>query len=361
MNTTTKEKLLSALAEKGITPGCSYEHNILTEKYIDIEEVFLREIFAEDYCNNMNMRNLIAHLNDVAEQRDLADNLTYKSVINELSNLSELIGGLINGSKGEVFVGNALDGLHDYNRILRNVYLDTPKGKREYDFIVITKKGLFIIEVKHSKSPTIVDSLGNFRKVGGHQSHHYNIANALSEKEYVLFNSLTPELQAILPRERIHSVMVIVGNTDVDNHCKGLNICSHGTIYRFIDKFRTDEHELFRTEIDELFNYVESCKTKAYFPIGIDVERYCADFADLVGLIDDAVHNYDVFDDIGDEPERDDDEFEQYESVVTPEAIPIKETADPKPKYFGVAAVSVAAGFALAHLPKLIKILKNFR
>lgn len=360
MNSTTKAKLLDALAEKGITPGCSYEHNILTEKYCEIEELFLREVFADDYCANMNMRNLIVHFNDVANQQDLMDNIIYKNVINELTDLSERIGGLKNGGKGEWLVKNSLSFLHGTNRVLRNVYLDTPNGKCEYDFIVITKDGLFILEVKHSKTPTIIDSLGNFKKVGGHHSYQYNIADALKEKEYVLFNSLTEELQEILPIERIHSVMVIVGNTAVDNHCNGLEVCSHGTVCRYIERFRTDEHDLYITEMDELFNYIDSCKTKAYYPIGIDIERYCADFAELIGLIDSAVHDYDDFDDIDDAPDCD-DELEQQEATITSEVSVEEDESQSKPNGLVAAAIGAVAGFALANLPKFLKILKTLR
>lgn len=361
MNNTTKEKLLSALAEKGITPDGSYEHNDLLEKYLSIEEVFLREIFAEGYHDKMKTQDLNTHFNGVAQQRELTDDRTYQNVINELTNLSEHIGGLKNGRKGEKSVGNSLDNLKGKSRILHNVDLSTSKGRCEYDFIVITKKGLFIVEVKYSTSPTVIDYIGNLKKVDNHNSRHCNIVNDLEDKEDVLYNSLTPALQEILPRNRIHSVMVIVGNTEVDKRCRGLAVCSHGQICKYIENYRSTEYSLNINEMDELFCYISSCKRKAYYPLEMDIERCCEDIADLIGLIDDASHNSNAIEDTDNEIEYENIEFEKYSKTVIPEVTPIVKTSEPKPKYVSVAVISAASGFAFANLPKLIKIIKNFR
>jgi hypothetical protein len=358
MDNTTKERLMSALADKGITPGCTFEHDVLVDKYKVIEEVLLREVFTETYRSNMDTRFLISHFNDVADQYELKDSLVFKNVINELSQLSMLIGSLKNGVKGEERVRQSLERLdHSKTRILRNICLETPVGNNEYDFIVISPKGLFIIEVKYSKSPTYIDELGNFKHTDGSGNHNYNIADSLERKEYILFNSLTAELQSTFTRDRIHSCLCVVGNTNVQNLCRGVQVGTAGTVFNMIAHFKTTDHRLFLSEIDELASYLQSINAKTAYPIDVDIERLCADFSEFIELIEEASDAEDVYEEI--------DSFEEqniksagtkYKARVNSE---IKEETTAKhfdKKSVGIgAAIGTAAGVAVIYLPKFIK------
>lgn len=358
MNNTTKERLMSALAEKGIMPGCTFEHDVLVDKYKFIEEVLLREVFTETYSSNMDTRCLISHFNDVAEQYDLKDSLVFKNIIIELTQLSMLIGSLKNGAKGEERVRQSLERL-DYskNRILRNICLETSAGNNEYDFIVISPKGLFIIEVKYSKSPTYIDELGNFKHTDGSGNHNYNIADSLDRKEYILFNSLTAELQNTFTRDRIHSCLLVVGNTNVQNPYSIVQVVTAGNIFNKIVHFKTNDHKLFLSEIDELTSYLQSINTKTAYPIEMDIERLCTDFSDLIELIEEASDAEDEYEDINSFEEQNIKPVEtKYKARVNSD---IKE--EPTAKHFdkksvGIgAAIGTAASVAVISLPKLIK------
>ena len=363
MNNTTKERLMSALAEKGITPSCTFEHDVLVDKYKFIEEVLLREVFTETYSSNMDTRCLISHFNDVAEQYDLKDSLVFKNVISELSQLSMLIGSLKNGAKGEERVRQSLERLdHSKTRILRNICLETPVGNNEYDFIVISPKGLFIIEVKYSKSPTYIDVLGNFKHTDGSGNHNYNIADSLERKEYILFDSLTAELQSTFTRDRIHSCLLVVGNTNVQNSCRDVQVVTAGNIFNKIVHFKTNDHSLFLSEIDELTSYIRSINTKTAYPIEVDIERLCADFSEFIELIEEAAYAEDVYEEIDSVEEQNINpnvqECKAKEKSEMPEERPAKHF-DKKSIGIG-AAIGTAASVAVMSLPKIIKYARKF-
>lgn len=354
MNKTTKESLLSAIAEKGITPDITFEHDMLVDKYKCIEEVFLREVFNENYSSNMDTRNLIAHFRDVAAQYDLTFSREYIRVIDALTLLSATIGSLKNGAKGEMRVRQSLERINGKGRVLKNIYLETSAGNAEYDLIVITKKGVFIIEVKYSKSPTYIDHMGNFRHADGTGNPNYNIADALDRKEYILYESLTAELQTMFPRERIHSYLVVIGNTVVENKCRNISVCSSGSVYNKITRFRTNAHEIFTDEQNELADYLLSCNNKDAFAIDLDIERCCADFAAFIQQIDDAV-NYIIDDEIYEKPIiLDDNEDFTSDDEPNDEVVSAYKHLDKRSLGIGTA-IGMAASVAVISLPKLIK------
>ncbi|MBR2303917.1 MAG: NERD domain-containing protein [Ruminococcus sp.] len=355
MITTTYDELISVLAERGLSKGGTYEHDSLVEKYKTIEEIFLKEVFNDTYCTNMDTRSLISHFKDIAQQYGLTESMAYKNVINELTQLSILIGTLKNGAKGEVLTRQALEKLKSKSCILHNICLDTPYGKEEYDALVITEKGLFIIEVKYSTTPLYIDELGNLKHRGKHYNQNYNIADSLERKEYILFNSLTENLKYVFPRHRIHSFLVVTGNTNLHNECRRVLQSTIGNICYSIENFKTSEHSLFVSEREQLANFLWSANTVPSYGLEIDIESCCADFVEFMEQIEEVTNTYDdqhITDSEPDSQEVDDTSStagEAEQTGSTDKSINIKS--------MGIgAAIGTAASLAIVYLPKIIKL-----
>ena len=135
-----------------------------------------------------------------------------------------------------------------------------------------------------------------------------------------------------------------------------------GNIFNKIVHFKTNDHSLFLSEIDELTSYIRSINTKTAYPIEVDIERLCADFSDLIELIEEASDAEDVYEEIDSFEEQNIKQVEtKYEARVNSE---IKEEATNKhldKKSVGIgAAIGTAASVVVMSLPKIIKYARKF-
>lgn len=347
---TTKESLMKAFAAKDIAVYKQYEHGMLIDKYCSIAEILLKEVFKDSYSSNMKVCNLKNHLTDVADQYALKKTAPYISVMKALDELGACIGGMKNGQKGELRVGKALETLPPEMVVLKNINLKTDYGSAEYDYIVISQKGFFIVEVKYSKNAMEIDELGNFKRADGASRYHTNIADSLFDKEYILYSTMSQISPGLIKRSQIHSVMVATGNPNINNRCEKVVVKTRGTICDHIVDYRSDDRELFADDLPNIRDSIMERNYQQLFELDIDVEKLASDFAALIMLIENSSAN---------DAELNDDIPTEYEESDTNKVVSeaaVENTSSDKWWKYGL---STAAGFIVGvGLPKILKLIR---
>lgn len=103
-----KESILSKLEEYNISLDSLIPHHELFRTYCCISDVFLKEIFKEDYSKNLKTHDLISHFENMEKQYGPSYEMIYQAVIKDMKELSAYIKTSSSGNYGERVVNKAL-------------------------------------------------------------------------------------------------------------------------------------------------------------------------------------------------------------------------------------------------------------
>lgn len=284
---TKKQEILFKLKEQGISPDCLVHHEDMFDIYCVISDVFIKEVFKEDYSKRLKIHDLIDHFENMEKQYGSTCKPAYETVIEDMKELSSYIKSSSSGNYGERVAKKALKRLKCNSYTLSNISIETDDGCAEFDNIVITTNGIFIIEVKSSRCNMVIDSDGIFHRESYNEKYRrYNIADSLDEKEYLLYKLLSKKFDGVVDRENIHSVILIAGEYKIHNNVEWIITTSCGTICHYIETFRSDKCRFFDNEMKDIYDHIDHVKVDAVFPLDFDLDRYAQHFAELLNAID---------------------------------------------------------------------------
>lgn len=350
-----KDEIMLDLERKGITPNGLYPQAELKEKYCTLSDTQLKLIYEAEDGEKLRVHHLQQRVKDLIEQHDLGDDPVCKETQKNIDELASKIASTAAGAYGERKAGNALKRLYSDHYIRHNVYLKNDAGAAEYDYIVITGKGIFIVEVKHSNWDIIIEENGDYMRRGKEGfDYHYNIAEAMEKKRYILWNSLPDELKMSVCIEHIHQVVLFVGDKKVINKVKWLKVCYCSNICRYIDNCYIEKYRLFREDMKEIYKFLDQNNGEALFPLDIDLEKHISDFADTLYLIKKAKADKEK------EETTDKNETESHEteerSDITKNKVKAKPESRSITRRFLFNTTKVAAAVLLAtQLPRIIR------
>lgn len=199
--------------------------------------------------------------------------------------LCNMIKAEISGSKGESKAFRSLERLRCFNRVLHNVELTGVEERSEIDALVITGKGLFIVEVKNTARDIFIDEAGNYFRTGEYLKWDSHIAAKMEVKSRLLRNILKGTDFENAP---ITGVVVFTDNRiQVRNCCEQLNTCFLSQLpYIIQDHKGTDV--LTEAQVQEVEQIVESARCTETYPLKIDVPQFKQDFAVLMATLEHA-------------------------------------------------------------------------
>lgn len=126
------------------------------------------------------------HFSTLAAEYGLKETETYKRFESNMNDLGFTIGSFIKGMKGERIAKRALKLISfDKNvKILYNIALEDEDVQAEYDAIVITPYGIFVVEVKNWGAEMHIDENGILWR--NDQNIKYDLPGRMSAKEGLL-------------------------------------------------------------------------------------------------------------------------------------------------------------------------------
>ena len=197
--------------------------------------------------------------------------------------LCNMIKAEISGSRGESKAFRSLERLTCLNRVLHNVELTGDEERTELDAVVITRKGLFIVEVKNTARDIFISENGNYYRTGEYLKWDSNIGGKMDVKTRLLRSALENTAVAEIPITGI--VVFTDSRIQVRNCCEKLNTCFLSQLPYLIQDFKGQDF-LSEEQILNVEQCIESARCMETYPIKMNVPQFKEDFAILMATLE---------------------------------------------------------------------------
>ncbi len=272
------------IAFEGIGPDKTtmYTNQEIVDKLIDIQTVMKKGVYEKTHAEYMRDRDLMIHFASLATEYGLLDTEVYKRFEENMRDLSYTIGSFIKGMKGERIARKALKLItYDNNvKILYNIALEDNDDKAEYDAIVITPYGLFVVEVKNWGTEMHIDESGILRRCD--QGIKYDLASRMSVKESLLRGCLAELFPDIYQGVLLFSY----DNANVKDEYKKIPLSYGGGIVYCIRDFNSGEEILSIEQIEKIVDRISSNHKEQKAVCKVDCEAIIDDYATLMATIE---------------------------------------------------------------------------
>lgn len=236
--------------------------------------------FGSDRPNRENLRlwDVERYFESLNDQRGHVADMELRAFKYGCKDVCSLISGEIAGARGEEKALRSLGTLGTRHRILKNVELEDGEIKSEIDMVVVTTKGIFLVEVKNTKLNVFIDENGIYGKVGKSKCYTSDLGRKTKEREFLVQNALRNAGYEMI---RIESITVFTNNAiQVHNRYGGLQTCYLCQLPYIIDEDKGAE-TFSDADLDAMTEAIECAKSDSTYPVDFDPERFKVSFATL--------------------------------------------------------------------------------
>lgn len=238
--------------------------------------------------NDMHAESGSLNLHDVCnhfEQLSLEKLGIVTDEIEELKNASyaiyNLIQAEISGQKGEEKAFRFLKQLKCKKEILKNIELSDGFSRTELDAVVVTSKGVFIIEVKNTAKDIFISEDGSYYRTGKYTRKDCNIKSKMDKKEKLLRRCLMEEGLDYVNIERI--LVFTNDNIEVVNKCESIKICFLALLPTLIDDYTEDE--IYSDGmIKQIAQTIDYSRKSEMYPVDKEIARFKEAFANAMAM-----------------------------------------------------------------------------
>ena len=189
------------------------------------------------------------------------------------------IKALISGKKGEDFTASRLETIRTPHMVLRDIELESHGVRTEVDFIIVTRKALFILEVKNTKKDVCIDENGDYVTTGKYTRYDCNIREKMKLREEILTDILR---NAGIFNGNIVSLLVFTNNRmEIHNECRDLDVTFLNQLPFKIDRY-AGWNVYTEDQLDDIKNAVEEARIIGTYKCDTDIQALKTDFARLM-------------------------------------------------------------------------------
>lgn len=312
-----------------------YTNQEIVDLLVEIQKTMMTGVYEKTHAEFMKERDLMRHFATLATEYGLHETDTYKRFETNMSELGFTIGSFIKGMNGERIAKRALK-LLSFDKdvkILYNIALEDEDAQAEYDAIVITPYGLFVIEVKNWGAKMIIDENGILRRED--QNIKYDLPGRMSIKE-----GLLKEYLGDLFPETYQSILLFSNeNADVHDDYKKMPVCYGGGVAYMIREQRTKEKILSTEQINNIVERIMESHKEQKAPCRVKCEEIIEDYAELMAQIEEMSECQSAVTQI---------EKKTFEEKTTDEVPAIEKERVLREMKLSQVIGGIAAGFALA-------------
>lgn len=261
----------------------------LKKELLDEMLLLQREIvsltFNDTHASGAELRlwNVVKHFEQLNEQcGHVADDEMIKFK-NDCYEVNNLIRGQISGNYGENKVFWKLDGLHIPNIVLKNVELGDIGNHTELDAVVITQKGITIVEVKNTSKNIFIDENGGYYRMGEYQNFDCDIKKKMDFRAELLKNILENNgIENVKIREQI---VFTNSSIEIHNKCSEIKTCFLNQLTSKIED--TVAGDIYSVEdMEKIKAIIEENESQGAFYPDFDVQMFKVDFAKLMATLE---------------------------------------------------------------------------
>ena len=270
-----------------------FRSEVLSELF-SLQEELVNLTFNEEHAENSGLKlwDVGRHLAQVNEENGHVADEELQRFERGSRAVSNLICSLISGNRGENMVFRTLERLQSEHTILKNVELGDGDMRTELDAVVITAKGVFIIEVKNTKKDIFIDGEGGYYRTGEYTNFDCNIGEKMEIKESLLRAVLK---KAGMKEIKIQSIVVFTNNRiEVRNRYDKLQVSFLGQLPYIIDEY-SGWDTYSEADMHMMADAVEEAQIHEAYPMrDVDIAQFKMDFAILMATLEDAAQAKEV-------------------------------------------------------------------
>lgn len=337
MNTNRISQIIESLNGLGTKQNTMYTNQEIIDHLTELQGAMARGVFEKTHAENLRDRDIMIHFESLAKEYGLDESNTYIRFKSNMSELGYTIGSFIKGMNGERIAKRALK-LLSYDkgiRILYNVQLEDEDAQAEYDAIVITTYGMFVVEVKNWGAPMTISPNGLLIR-NDDSGIVYDRPGRMSVKEALL----REHLQELFPKDYHNMLLLSNERAHVEDNYHQISISCGGGISYEIKSYGKCGNTLTEEQVAKIADTILVNHKEQRALCSVKCEEIIADYAKLMVQIETASNG-------------------TVEEYSEPEAPVFEETfkADvrkERPWFKRVDWGSVAAGFAAIVIPGLV-------
>ena len=329
MMTDRQLQIKKSLNGLGTKTNEMYTNEEIIQNLKTLQDGIANIVFEKAHADNLNAKDVLIHINALAEEYDLENNPTYKRLKNNLNHLQYTILSFIRGVKGENACKKGLK-LISYDKdvaILYNLALDDGEINTEYDALVITSYGVFIIEVKNWASDLIIDPNGYLKK---YNKVSYDLPGRLGVKEALLKEYLNDEVEV-----PIYSILMLPEPKSLDDRYQKVDVCVGIGISSKIREYNNGKLVISDTDIQRIVNILQNNAVVQKSLCDVDCETIVDDFANFIANIEYAATQHSHM-------QENNDPEDLYKNEQWPTWI----------KEVGIAGLMFSLGIGVAHVTR---------
>lgn len=272
-----------------------YEQNYYPEELIEVLEDFSKAcvdaFFAERHADNMQytFRDLRHYLYDKGIEflgEGCEEINKFKSISKDFETY---LFGLQRGRAGELHAKWALESLRIDNIIIPNVELRKENNKVEIDYVVITPKHIYQIEVKNPAFDVVVDADGNYYKAGQKLRPEYNVGIKNNYKDMLLREAIgNVGIPDGAKKVKVEDIFMIANNqSNLDCRYKYIKKCNEATLPHIIDE--CSDPDIYTIEqMEEIAETIRKRMVHEKYPINFDMKELIESLVTITSMIENA-------------------------------------------------------------------------
>lgn len=256
---------------------------------LDYQAMVLRLVFNNDHAENLRLFDVIAHLQELAQERNLVEHPIILKALDDLEIISKEIAIAISGASGERQVARSIQYARRELFALQNVNLSDEHEKAELDQVIVTSNGVMILEVKNYKKDVTISESG---QVYGPCNKHYSdksLGEQMNTARYLLCAKLEQALTKIDPTIKVYIESRVVfsePSITVTDLYKQEKYCFKTTLPHEIDRFSSGT-EYTTEQMRTIANCIhESADADGTYDVGLNFDEIRSTFASALVLLE---------------------------------------------------------------------------
>lgn len=186
-----------------------YTNSEILDQLEDLERRLLERAYGSSYGDDLRTYDLVNYLGDKARELDLNECGVYAMLMHDLERLSAEIGTRRAGARGEQMAAKSLACLRNDVIDIPTIALQNGNTFEEYDQIVISSAGVYVIEVKNYSQDSIIEEDGVLR-CGS--TIRYNVGERMLQKRRALWDAISTSAESFMSEEDIHCMLLFVND-----------------------------------------------------------------------------------------------------------------------------------------------------
>lgn len=277
------EQIRSELNGLGTESGRVYTNDEVIQKLVELQAAMAKSVFALRHAEHFVAKDIMIHFSALAREYGLENCSEFRRLQVNMKSLGFTIGSLKKGAYGE---RRASEGLRVLTfdpgvKILYNIALQDGMSKTEYDAIVITPYGIFVVEAKNFRGAAYITNKGMLQRQGD-DIPAYNIGEKMNNKEFLLKNCLGE--YARVPYQGI--LLYVDESADLVDDFRQYPIMYCNTVASYIRQQNIGTDTLTSAQVDEIADILLNHSVTLRYPCKVDCDQIKADFASVMSQIE---------------------------------------------------------------------------